>query len=295
MRNTIAILVLTTMFCLSCNFSKGVKKDLKTGLSYSYNGFKVENVVALDSYQKALSSNKLPEGSVLYLLMSNVENYTTVDGKAYLGCSLKVTDVEGNVVFSNDDLYKGTEGIDIAQAHNPIVSVRLANPIVAGKTYTVEAHFYDKKKPENVIDTKIDIELIPSLVNIQHKENGLSFEDIWFSEEKGKLPENKVKIGSTAAIFLKGLKGFTEEEGKVYPGCRLIVTDKDGNTMLKYDDLFANQDGASPDVVYESFYTTVTYDNPITADKTYNVDMYVFDKKNTNNSIQINMAVEVIK
>lgn len=294
MKNVVSVLILTTIFCISCNFSKGVKKDLKTGLIYSYNGLKVESVTALDSYQKALSSNKLPEGSVLYLLMSNVENYTAVEGKAYFGCSLKVTDTDGNVVFSNDDLYKDTDGIDINNAHNPVVSVRLVNPIVAG-TYMVETHFYDKKKPENVIDTKIEIELIPSLVNIQHKENGLSFEDIWFSEEKGKLPENKVKIGSTAAIFLKGLKGFAEEEGKAYPGCRLLVTDKDGNEMLKYDDLFANQEGVSPDVVYESFYTTVTYNNPITADNTYNVDMYAFDKKNADNYIQINMAVEVVK
>lgn len=295
MAKNIIIFILSVVYLTSCNFSKGIKTDLTTGLTYSYNGFKLEDITVLDSHQKALTSNQLPEGSVLYFQMSNVGNYTVVDGKVYLGCSMKITDSNNSILYSDDDLYKNAEEFDVNKARNPIVSARLASPLTAGNTYTVEIHFYDKKKSENVIDASVKIELTPSKVNIQHTEKGLSFEDIWFAEEKGKLSESKVKYGSTAAIVLKGLKGFAEQEGKIYPGCQLVVKDKEGKDMLKYNDLFKDHGGIDPKTVYDSFYSTITFANPITADGSYDVSMYIFDKLNEDNHIQINMTVEVIK
>lgn len=289
------IIFIAVLFCMSCSFSKGVKKDLKTGLSYSYNGLKLGKFEVLDSYQIPLSSNKLPEGSVLYFIINDIGNYTITDGKVNIGCSLKVVDVDGNILFNVDDLYKDKENMDAVEARNLIVSVRLSNPITAGKEYNVQMHLYDKKNEKNTINAEIKIDLIPSLVKIDHTEKGLSFDDIWFAEKKGELPENKIKLGSTGAIFLKGLKGFTEESGKVSPGCRLLVTDKHGNSMLKYDDLFKDQNNLSPDVILDGFYSSIKFDQPIIAGASYDVDMYVFDKKDSEKNIQINMTIEVIK
>jgi len=289
--------VVLAMLFTSCNFSKGSYKDLGTGLSYTYNGFTLDKIVLLDGYNEPLSNNKLPEASSLLLLVKDFKNYTVENGKVYLGCRILVTDSEGKEALSIEDLYEKVDGIPVEDIDNQAFQVRLANPIVSGGTYHVTYHLYDKKNEKNQLNASVNIKVTPNEVDVKQTSEGLTVDKIFLAAEgKGELPKAKVKGGTNAAFVFDGLKGFTEENGKVFPGCKLTVTDKNGEIMLMNEDLFENisEEGIT---LEESRRITaiVNYGSPMESGNTYHVNILIFDKKNSTLRLETNADVEVIK
>jgi len=149
--------ILLMAVLVSCNFSKGIKTDFKTGLSYSYNGFAVDKATVVND-GNPVDGKKHPVNSKLSIVLQGVKNYTEVDGKVYPGCSLKVTDEVGNVVLDKEDLFEGAEATK-KDASTLSITVTLGSPFAAGNNYKLKAQVYDKKKTENVIDIELDFEL----------------------------------------------------------------------------------------------------------------------------------------
>ena len=81
---------LVTLF--SCNFSKGVKKDLSTGLAASYNGFAIDDIYLTDASGTRLNNNKIVMGSKIAIVATGVDYFETKDGKAFPGCRIILTD-----------------------------------------------------------------------------------------------------------------------------------------------------------------------------------------------------------
>jgi hypothetical protein len=294
---SICSLFIISLVITGCNFSKGIKTDLKTGLTYAYNGFRVEGVKAYDTYLKPLKGNKLPETSTLHLEIDNIKGPVETEGKIYPGCSLTVTDKEGNVLIDKDDLYKDTEnGLSPEEFVKPIIKVVLANPIVAGKVYTVRARFYDKKKESSYLEVNMDVELTPSEQNIGVSARGLAYERVFFDSEKtGPLPCNKVLANTNAGLGFAGLQGFAEQDGMVFPGAELIVTDSDGKQVLHEEDIFKDITvGLTPDQA-KMLMAIIPFQEPIKSGATYRIKARFFDKKNENNEITADLDVEVIK
>ena len=156
MKKLFTLILLTTILS-GCNFSKGIKTDLTTGLTYSYNGFRIDKAIVVNN-NKPVQGKKHPINSKLGVILQGVKNYTVEDGKVYPGCSLEVTDEAGNIVLHNDDIFEGTEATK-EEASALSISVTLGNPIVAGNNYMLKAHVYDKKKPENAIDIELGFEV----------------------------------------------------------------------------------------------------------------------------------------
>jgi len=152
-------LILLTVLLSGCNFSKGVKADLTTGLKYSYNGFGIDEAKVFCNGSPAKSRN-YPEGSILKIELHGIRNYEVENGKISPGCSIVVTDEEQNIVLQSDDLFKGVE-VSKEQFAVPNITVTFGNSFSAGKKYTLNAHFYDKKKPENVIDIEQTFDVTP--------------------------------------------------------------------------------------------------------------------------------------
>jgi predicted small secreted protein len=152
----LAVLFLIT----SCNFSKGVKKDLSTGLSTSYNGFAVEDVYLMDSAENRLNSNSISLGNVVLIRATGVENFQEKDGKAFPGCSILLTDKDGKEVLNIKDAYAELkDGVPVTDAKTLTASVTTGNPMVAGETYHLTTTFFDKQKTDNTITTNVDLKI----------------------------------------------------------------------------------------------------------------------------------------
>lgn len=150
------LLLLTA--CGGGSFSKGVKKDSTTGLNSSYNGFAVDDIYLTDDKGNKLTSNQVTLGNALLLVASGVENYKLVNGKAYPGCNIILTDKNKKELLNLADAFASlNEGIPAAEATELKATLTTGTTMQAGETYQLYVHFYDKKKPTSVITSTITL------------------------------------------------------------------------------------------------------------------------------------------
>jgi predicted small secreted protein len=157
MKKNQALIVLLTITLFSCNFSKGVKKDLSNGLSTSWNGFAVEDVyLTVDG--KRLSNNKISLGKEVLIVANGVENFKEKDGKVYPGCSILLTDKAGKEILNLADAFADMkDGVAADKANALTATLNTGNPMIVGETYHLKTRFFDKMKAENEIVSTIDI------------------------------------------------------------------------------------------------------------------------------------------
>nr|WP_067053643.1 hypothetical protein [Mucilaginibacter sp. L294] len=163
MRKTHLLLAfgLAVILSAGCQFSAGTKKDLKTGLSTSYNGFTVRDVFLANFMAQHLTSNKIPLNSTFLIIATRVENYTLKDGRAYPGCEITIKDKTGKVMGHIDDVMADVSKNGLMPESATTLSARatLRPPFVKGETYHVAVRFFDKQNAKNTINADIDIVL----------------------------------------------------------------------------------------------------------------------------------------
>jgi len=155
------ILLAATCFTLhSCSggFSKGVKKDLTTGLSASYNGFALEDIYLTDAKETKLSDNKISLGTPLAIVATGVENFVEREGKVFPGCTIVLTDKAGKEVINLPDAFaEMTAGTTLAESNVLQASLNTGSPMVVGETYHLKVRFFDKNKKESEIVSNVDL------------------------------------------------------------------------------------------------------------------------------------------
>lgn len=147
-------------FLYSCSggFSKGVKKDMTTGLSSSYNGFALSDIYLTDTKGKKLSDNKITLGSPLAIEATGVANFEEKDGKVFPGCTIVLTDKTGKEILNLPDAFaEMTAGTSAAEAKVLSASLNTGSPMVAGETYHLLVRFFDKHKKESEIVSNVDL------------------------------------------------------------------------------------------------------------------------------------------
>ena len=160
MKKTTYFLLAATMFLwCACNFSAGTKKDLGSGLAYSYNGFGVDQVILVGPDNAAMSDNEVKLNAQVELVAHGLSNYVLKDGKAFPGLMLSVIDKQGTAVLSEADLFADTEGYPPADAAILRGTITVGDPMKAGQTYHVKMRIWDKNKPENELTADVDIEV----------------------------------------------------------------------------------------------------------------------------------------
>jgi hypothetical protein len=142
----------------SCNFSKGVKKDLNTGLSAVYNGLALEDIYLTDDKGNRLTANKIIMGSKVAVVATGVDYFAEKDGKVFPGCTIILTDKTGKEILNLPDAFADMkEGTTAAEAKTLQASLTTGDPMVIGETYHLNIHFFDKKKKENEIMANVDM------------------------------------------------------------------------------------------------------------------------------------------
>lgn len=162
MKQISIFITLATIILASCSggFSKGVKKDIGTGLIATYNGFSVDDVYIVIDGKKALN-NKVPLGKKLFIEAAGVDFYEVVDGKVFPGCSIILTDKAGKELLNLPDAFTDlNEGVNAKDATMLDASLNTGEPMEVGQTYTLKVRFYDKKKKENEIVTQVELVMI---------------------------------------------------------------------------------------------------------------------------------------
>lgn len=157
MKKVAAVFLLVPLFYTACDFSKGAKKDLGTGLSVSYNGFRIGETYLVGPDNTPVSTNEVSMNSQISILVQGIENYELKDGKAYPGLMLTVTDENGNAVIDEKDLLAGGDGYPPTDAAILRGTVTVGSPMKSGGKYHVRMHVWDKNKTENEINAEVDI------------------------------------------------------------------------------------------------------------------------------------------
>jgi hypothetical protein len=145
---------------LACSFSAGTKTDLKTGLSYTYNGFTLDEVYFVDSDNQPLSSNEVALGSTVALVAQGIGNFELENNKAFPGLSLEVIGKDGEQVLAWEDLLKETEGYSAEEASVLRGALTVGSPLEAEKQYTLRVTIWDKKRPENKIVAQVPLHVV---------------------------------------------------------------------------------------------------------------------------------------
>ena len=159
MKKTFLLLAVIAAVSSSCNFSAGTKKDLVTGLSISYNGFGVDEVLLVGPDNIAKSNNEVQLNTQIAIVAQGLVNYVLKDDKAFPGLMLAVTDKQGKAVIDEADLFAGTEGYSATDAAVLRGTITVGDPMKAGETYHVKMRVWDKNKIENELVAEVDIEV----------------------------------------------------------------------------------------------------------------------------------------
>jgi len=145
------------LLAAACNFSAGTNKDLRTGLSYSYNGFAVEKVLLVDSENSIKTDNEVVMNSKVAIAIEGLTNYLLKDDKAFPGMQLLVTDKQGTAVVQEADLFADSPGYSAEDAAFLRGTVTVGDPMKTGETYHVKVRVWDKNKPDNELTAEIDL------------------------------------------------------------------------------------------------------------------------------------------
>lgn len=144
----------------SCKFSKGVKKDLNTGLSTSYNGFKIDDIYLADESGNRLKDNKITLGSKVYVIATGVDYYEIKEGRVFPGCRILLTDKSKKELLNLPDAFADMKsGTPENEARELRAQLNTGEPMIAGETYHLQVRFFDKNNKENEIVSDVDLQI----------------------------------------------------------------------------------------------------------------------------------------
>jgi hypothetical protein len=160
-RTNFSFLLIALIFSISsCEFSKGVKKDLTTGLSTSYNGFKLDDIYLADGGGNRLSNNNIKLGAKVLMVATGVDYFTENGGKVFPGCQIILTDKNKTELLNLPDAFADmTSGVAVADAKTLNATLNTGDPMVSGETYHLFVRFYDKNNKEKEIVSNVDLKM----------------------------------------------------------------------------------------------------------------------------------------
>lgn len=154
----LTIPVFISLITISCQFSKGVKKDLNTGLSASYNGFALDDIYLADENKNRLSSNKIQIGTKMLIVATGVNYFEEKDGKVFPGCTIILIDKNKKELLNLPDAFEDMkEGTPVTEAKTLQAQLNTGEPMLPGETYHLNVRFFDKNKKENEIVANVDV------------------------------------------------------------------------------------------------------------------------------------------
>lgn len=149
------VLIAISVFVFAC--SVGTRKDLVTGMSISYNGFRVGEATLVNGENQVTTSNVVSMNEKIALVVNDIENYEEKEGRVFPVLDLIVTNKDGETTLEGKDILASEEGYLPQDAAVMRGTITVGNPMRSGETYHAKMTITDKLKPENVITVEVDL------------------------------------------------------------------------------------------------------------------------------------------
>ena len=271
--------ILISVILTGCQFSKSVKKDLLSGLKTTGNVLTCKEVYLTVNDEK-ITRNSFIYGEIFYVHYADIQGFTKENGKVFPAMALAVTDKAGDTLLYSEDLYSGeNQGL----SYSPLelsAHLTVATPIRSNDEYNLQINISDKKgsgKYSSEFKFKVSENKL-----ITAEPEDITYDEIYlFSQGKDKaITDGKIKYDDNIYIIVEGLKGFKEENGLVFPGLNLKLTDAGKNQILNYKDLFSEYD--STGISVSDFTSRVSSHFKLTGSgvqNPLNFEVTIWDKK----------------
>ena len=110
--------------------------------------------------------------------------------------------------------------------------------------------------------------------------DGLSCDKVYLSVGDKKINRNSFTYGETVYLNFENVEGFKKIDGRVFPGILFYVIGKSGDTILKYDDLYAGY-AEGMDFSPLALKPYLTAADPVHSNNRYTLHAKIWDKKGT--------------
>ncbi len=147
-----AIALSAVLVSCDAQLSTGIKKDLSTGLTTSYNGL-VPGETRLVMNEEVLNHTDIPIGESFFIVNENVEGLKVKDGNISVGCSLIITDKNGKKMLEAADLFSGKDVLPKENGRFLKCIVNTGKPMEWEENYKVVATFWDKYGSGKIVNT----------------------------------------------------------------------------------------------------------------------------------------------
>lgn len=125
--------------------------------------------------------------------------------------------------------------------------------------------------------------------------NGLSAEEIILKENDGpRLQNNKITMGAKISVSAQGVENFEIKDGKVFPGCEIILTDKNKKEVVNLPDAFSDLANGTTEEETKILDATLTTGNPMVVGETYHLYVRYFDKQKKESEIVCNVDLVMV-
>ncbi|GAA0557441.1 hypothetical protein GCM10009415_44280 [Chitinophaga japonensis] len=246
----------------ACNFSAGVKKDLRTGLSIRNDHLHYSDYTLLRNGEP-LKNRTIQYGDKITLRLDGVGGFTREMGYVYPDLSVIIRKKNGQPVEENKDLLENKPYTPQQVSLVETYYVPAPGALKAGIAYELEFRIKDKKG-KGAITATLPVTVKMNKVNrLTLKQEGLNGEAMIYADA-GPVINNIVPLKGRAGMICWGLKGFREEQGRVFPGGRISLLDPaTGKVKMETADLFAGRtDGMSLEQVASGLTMFLNLQNP---------------------------------
>lgn len=108
--------------------------------------------------------------------------------------------------------------------------------------------------------------------------DGISCDEVYLSDGDKRLQRNTFTYGETFNLNFENISGFEKIDNNVFPGMELLVIGQQGDTIMHNPDLYSN---IGVDISPLLLQAEITAANPIHSNKTYTLNVNIWDKKGT--------------
>lgn len=122
---------------------QGTVNHPATGMTATYRNMEAEEI-KLVMNDEVLGHTDIPLGEKFYIINEGVKGLIDKEGMVSIGCSLQITDEQGNVIMDEPDLFSGNDIFKKEEATFLRCAVSTGRPMETEYYYTVRAKFWDK-------------------------------------------------------------------------------------------------------------------------------------------------------
>lgn len=122
---------------------QGTVNNPATGMKATYRNMEAKDI-KLVMNDEVLGHTDIPLGEKFYIINEGIKGLVEKEGKVSIGCSLHITDEQGNVLMDEPDLFSGNDLFKKEEATFLRCAVSTGRPMETESYYNVRAKFWDK-------------------------------------------------------------------------------------------------------------------------------------------------------